>query len=122
MAPEVNRNRNIGEKGANMRANYYRQYLRSMQWAEQGADGFGDLSQLALPAYEERTARLVAAAVPWPGGSMEEAPLTPGHVRHLTRLTLTPQTASRAVPKSLCRGVPGRCTCCPTWWRSTPTW
>ena len=84
--PEVNRNKNIGEKGVNMRANYFHLYLRTMNWAEQAAQGgLGGLSQLGQAAYDASMARLVASAQPWPGGSMDSAPLEPGQVRREPR-------------------------------------
>lgn len=35
MAPELNRNSNIGETGANMNKSMFRRFLRSMAWATQ---------------------------------------------------------------------------------------
>ena len=83
MVPEVNRNKNIGERGANMNANYFKTYLASMNWAEQGVgeEGFGDLAYLTGKGpYRAGMTQLLAAATPWLGGSLKETALDPGQV------------------------------------------
>ena len=41
VAPELNRNKNIGETGANMNRRAFRRFLASMAWAEQAVSGAG---------------------------------------------------------------------------------
>ena len=51
ISPEVNRNSNIGEVGANMNKSMFRRFLKAMTWATEAVPTFGDLSYLLLPQY-----------------------------------------------------------------------
>eukprot|EP01026_Neomeris_dumetosa_P023967 TRINITY_DN2010_c1_g1_i3.p1 TRINITY_DN2010_c1_g1~~TRINITY_DN2010_c1_g1_i3.p1 ORF type:complete len:331 (-),score=30.33 TRINITY_DN2010_c1_g1_i3:326-1318(-) len=54
VAPEVNRNFNIGEKGANMNKSIYKRYLSKMAFNDNNPVwDFGDLSYLLKPNYEK---------------------------------------------------------------------
>ncbi len=78
--PEVNRNKNIGEKGVNMNANTFRLYLAKMNWEDRGVEGFGDLGYLTADRYNASMAQLAAGAVLWEGGTLKDAQFTPGQV------------------------------------------
>lgn len=71
VAPELNRNRNIGEVGANMDASLYRRWLGQMDWAEGGRvvapevgaqHPFGDLSYLLQEPYGASLREAIASA------------------------------------------------------------
>mmetsp|Transcript_11262 Transcript_11262/g.33832 ORF Transcript_11262/g.33832 Transcript_11262/m.33832 type:complete len:752 (-) Transcript_11262:379-2634(-) len=62
VAPEVNRNRNFGERGANMNRIYHRAYLHYMTWHEDTVRDFGDLSYLVKGNYERGMRTLVDRA------------------------------------------------------------
>ncbi|KAI3435729.1 hypothetical protein D9Q98_001787 [Chlorella vulgaris] len=68
IVPEVNRNKNIGEEGANMNKQAFRRYLKTMGWNQnQTVSLWGDLSYLLQPAYAAEMRRQLAAAEPWEG-------------------------------------------------------
>ncbi len=67
ISPEVNRNKNIGEKGANMQRLVYRKYLSKMNWSQQPVSDWGDLSGLLQPQYDRELSKLVGKAEPWEG-------------------------------------------------------
>ena len=77
--PEVSRNRNIGEVGANMNAATFRTFLNGMAWAQEPVTIFGDLSYLQKEAYEAAQAQAMAAAELWQG-SFGESHFVPGQV------------------------------------------
>lgn len=78
--PEVNRNRNIGEVGANMNSGTFKKYLQAMNWAEHGEDDFGDLHYLEKAKYEENMASLISKAEIWTTG-LKDANFEAGKVR-----------------------------------------
>ena len=63
--PEVSRNKNIGEIGANMNAATFRKFLNGMAWAQVPVEDFGNLSYLRQDAYEATQSRLVSSAQLW---------------------------------------------------------
>ena len=67
VVPEVNRNFNIGEKGANMEAQTYNKYLSKMMVSSQLLNDYGDLTYLTKPVYEHWIVSLVARATPYTG-------------------------------------------------------
>ena len=83
--PEVSRNKNIGEIGANMNAATFRKFLDGMAWAQVPVEDFGDLGYLRKDAYEAAQAELVALAELWQG-SFKDATFEAGKVRHCCRL------------------------------------
>lgn len=62
IAPEVNRNRNIGEVGANVDKRFFRDHLSQMNWQAAPVHNFGDLSYLVAATYEERMRALLERA------------------------------------------------------------
>lgn len=48
MSPEVNRNKNIGESGANMQKSVFKRYLARMAWSTTPVLDWGDLNYLLL--------------------------------------------------------------------------
>ncbi|KAL3157358.1 hypothetical protein ABBQ32_011839 [Trebouxia sp. C0010 RCD-2024] len=56
--PEVNRNRNIGEKGANMNSQVFKQYLAQMSFNQELMKDYGDLSYLLDAEYERQLVAL----------------------------------------------------------------
>ena len=79
--PEVSRNRNIGEIGANMNAATFKKFLGGIAWAQEPVLSFGDLSYLQKEAYEAAQAQAMAAAELWQG-SFGDAHFEPGQARH----------------------------------------
>lgn len=67
IVPEVSRNRNIGEVGANMNAATFRKFLQGMAWAQEPIEDFGDLGYLRRDAYEAAQADALAKAELWQG-------------------------------------------------------
>ena len=63
-----------------MNANVFKTFLEGMAWAEQGADGFGDLQSLMEPEFENHMRTLVLKAELWTGGLLD-AKFEPGKVR-----------------------------------------
>lgn len=84
VVPEVSRNRNIGEVGANMNAATFRKFLNGMAWAQAPVENFGDLDYLQQEAYEASQAELTAAAQLWQG-SFKDAAFEPGKVKPCSR-------------------------------------
>ena len=80
IVPEVSRNRNIGEVGANMNAATFRKFLNGMAWAQVPVTDFGDLAYLHQTAYEAKQAELVSSAHLWQG-SFKDARFEPGKVK-----------------------------------------
>ena len=78
--PEVSRNRNIGEIGANMNAATFKKFLGGMAWAQELDVNFGDLSYVQKEAYEAAQAQAMAAAELWQG-SFGDAHFKPGQAR-----------------------------------------
>ena len=78
--PEVSRNRNIGEVGANMNAATFRKFLNGMAWAQVPVTDFGDLAYLRQTVYEAKQAELVSSAQLWQG-SFQDANFEPGKVK-----------------------------------------
>ena len=77
--PEVSRNKNIGEVGANMNAATFRKFLNGIAWAQEPVTSFGGLRYLQKDAYEAAQAQAMAAAELWQG-SFEDAHFEPGQV------------------------------------------
>lgn len=69
VSPEINRNKNIGEKGANMQRLVFRKYLSKMNWSQHPVSDWGDLSYLLQPKYDADLSKLVRDAAPF-GGPM----------------------------------------------------
>jgi hypothetical protein len=67
VVPEVNRNFNIGEKGANMEAQTYSKYLSKMMVSSELLHDYGDLTYLTQPVYEDWITSVVARATPYTG-------------------------------------------------------
>eukprot|EP00976_Prorocentrum_cordatum_P054811 1105765-Prorocentrum_minimum.AAC.4 len=65
VVPEVSRNFNIGEKGANMEAVTYTKYLSKMVTNHELIADYGDLSYLVRGAYEDWIRTIVASAKRW---------------------------------------------------------
>lgn len=97
--PEVNRNKNIGEKGVNMNANTFKLYLAKMNWEDRGVEGFGDLAYLTAEAYNASMARLAAGAALWEGGTLKDAQFSPGQVH-----ALPTQAAHFTAPCQMAKG------------------
>ncbi len=83
--PEVSRNKNIGEIGANMNAATFRKFLHSMAWAQEPVLDFGDLGYLRRETFEASQAELIAGAELWQG-SFRDATLEAGKVGFALRL------------------------------------
>ncbi len=66
IVPEVNRNFNIGEAGANMRRGTYERYLKRMAFNMLYINHYGDLSYLDRDTYRRRLKRLMHGAIVWP--------------------------------------------------------
>jgi len=66
VVPEVNRNFNIGEKGANMESRTYEKYLSKMMISNDLPDSYGDLDYLTKSNYEQWMAGVFAGARHWP--------------------------------------------------------
>ena len=88
VSPELNRNKNIGEVGANMDASLYRRWLGHMDWAEPGRAGlpagasagagrFGDLSYLLQPRYDAAMRAAIAGASVRVSGAQSPRALAP---------------------------------------------
>uniref|UniRef100_A0A1D2AAN0 Alpha-1,3-mannosyl-glycoprotein 2-beta-N-acetylglucosaminyltransferase n=1 Tax=Auxenochlorella protothecoides TaxID=3075 RepID=A0A1D2AAN0_AUXPR len=74
VVPEVNRNRNIGEVGANMDRAAFRKSLQTMGWAREApAAGFGDVRYLLQPAYDAAARAAVAGAQILPPAALRGA-------------------------------------------------
>ena len=67
VSPEVNRNKNIGEKGANMQRLVFRKYLSKMSWSQQPVSDWGNLSYLLQPTYDADLSKLIEDAAPFYG-------------------------------------------------------
>lgn len=65
VSPEVNRNKNIGERGANMQRPVFRRYLSRMSWSRDPVRDWGDLSYLLLEHYDAHLLQQVAGAEQW---------------------------------------------------------
>ena len=78
--PDVSRNKNIGEIGANMNTATFNKYLAGMAWAQEPVLDFGDLSYLKLDAFKATQAKLIAGAELWQGSFMDTT-LEAGGVR-----------------------------------------
>ena len=65
MIPEVNRNYNIGEVGANMKRDVYSKYLKHMSLNHVNVKDLGDLSYMTRDAYRRWISGLVDDAVTW---------------------------------------------------------
>ena len=63
--PEVNRNYNIGEVGANMKRDTYVKYLKHMSLNHVNVKDLGDLSYVTRDAYTRQVANLVEDSVTW---------------------------------------------------------
>ena len=66
VVPEVNRNFNIGEVGANMRRDTYAKYLARMSFNARDAGDFGDLGGLLKDAWDAEVEATVRGAAEWP--------------------------------------------------------
>ena len=66
VVPEVNRNFNIGEVGANMRRDTYAKYLKRMSFNARDAGDFGDLGGLLKDAWDAEVEATVRGAAEWP--------------------------------------------------------
>ena len=64
--PEVNRNYNIGEVGANMQPDSYNNYVKRMSFSTQEVENLGDISYIVFDAYRDWLVRLIEDAVTWP--------------------------------------------------------
>ena len=78
--PEVNRNKNIGEKGVNMNVNTFKKFLAKMNWEDRGVPSFGDLSYLTADQYNASMAQLAASAALWKNGNLKDAQFARGQV------------------------------------------
>ena len=83
--PDVSRNKNIGEIGANMNAATFRKFFNRMAWAQEPVLDFGDLSYLKRDAFEAAQAKLMAGAELWQG-SFRDTTLEAGKVRDVVRV------------------------------------
>lgn len=63
IAPEVNRNRNIGEVGVNVNKHFFKTHLSQMTWQRESVRDFGDLSYLTAARYEEGIRTLLRRSV-----------------------------------------------------------
>ena len=63
--PEVNRNYNIGEVGANMKRDVYSKYLKHMSLNHVNVKDLGDLSYMTRDVYRRWISGLVEDAVTW---------------------------------------------------------
>lgn len=61
ICPELSRNKNIGENGVNMHAEWFRNSFSTLAWSERVHD-FGNLSYLLEANYESHVRLLVARA------------------------------------------------------------
>ena len=93
--PDVSRNKNIGEIGANMNAATFRKFLNGMAWAQEPVLDFGDLGYLRKDAFEATQAKLIAGAELWQG-SFRDTVLEAGKVRDAVRL---PEPCSGVPPQ-----------------------
>ncbi len=80
VVPEVSRNKNIGEIGANMNAHFFKKYLQNMAWAQEGVEDFGDLQYLIRTNYEKRMKNLIDTAEVWSSG-LQNAAFEPDKVK-----------------------------------------
>ena len=80
IVPEVSRNKNIGEIGANMNAATFRKFLNGMAWAQVPVKDFGNLGYLHKDAYEATQTELVSSAQLWQE-SFTDAAFEPGKVK-----------------------------------------
>ena len=80
--PEVNRNKNIGSKGANMQTSVFNRYLAKMLWSQDPVAHWGDLSYLLLETYTTMMRAAIQAAKLWdqPMTLRAVAAATPGQV------------------------------------------
>lgn len=67
VSPEVNRNKNIGERGTNIQRSVFKRYIAQMTWHDQGTEDLGDLSYLLLPNYQAYIQGLIESATTWTG-------------------------------------------------------
>ena len=65
MVPEINRNKNIGQKGVNMQTSVFKRYLAQMSWSTEPIHDWGDLSYLLLHNYTAHLQDLLSAARLW---------------------------------------------------------
>lgn len=63
--PEVNRNYNIGEVGANMKRDVYSKYLKHMSLNHVNVKDLGDLSYVLHDAYQRHITDLIERSVTW---------------------------------------------------------
>lgn len=63
----MNRNKNIGEAGANMQRSVFKRYLAKMSWSREAVTDWGDLSYLLLSNYDEHLRQLLHKAQLWEG-------------------------------------------------------
>ena len=78
--PEVNRNKNIGQKGVNMHHDTFTKYIAKANWEEQGVDGFRDLTYLTRDKYAASVTQLAANATLWEGKALSRREFQPGQV------------------------------------------
>ncbi|KAK9847547.1 hypothetical protein WJX84_001936 [Apatococcus fuscideae] len=79
IAPELNRNRNIGERGANMDRSVFKKFLSKMTWNSQMVTDYGDLRYLLAENYNQNVRSLLDQAKPWPW-QVEGVNVPPGKV------------------------------------------
>lgn len=79
ICPEVNRNANIGEVGANMQRSMFKRHFKAMSWhnCSSAVADFGDLAYLAEATYTARLQALVQQARVWDG------PISLGRLKQL---------------------------------------
>ena len=65
VVPEINRNKNIGQKGVNMQTSVFKRYLAQMSWSTEPIHDWGDLSYLLLHNYTAHLQDLLSAARLW---------------------------------------------------------
>ncbi|KAK9838605.1 hypothetical protein WJX84_002304, partial [Apatococcus fuscideae] len=65
IVPEVNRNRNIGERGANMERSVFKKFLQKMTWNSKMVTDYGDLRYLLAANYNSAVRDLLKRSQSW---------------------------------------------------------
>jgi hypothetical protein len=110
VVPEVNRNFNIGEKGANMEAQTYNKYLSKMMVSSQLPEHYGDLTYLTQPVYEHWITSLIARATSYTGTptTPEGTRLLPDSLSHIHHLAMANARYEAELVGSISTGTTSR--------------
>lgn len=88
ISPEVSRNKNIGEVGANMNKSAFKRYLATMEWSQAKAVNLGDLGYLIKPAFTAAMQSAMASAEGLDWKKFKFQALKPNHTYLVIKKTI----------------------------------